>query len=232
MNKKGFTLAELLIVVAIIGVLVAIVIPIFLGQIEKAKEASDAANIRGEYAKLMADVVSGEDTNKEYKVSLVQQYDGWQNTFDFPCAEIGTPKKGGSASLEFKDDTAYINYGDGGSVTPGNSFADKASAFVVSNNKQTTVVGTLYKYKDEYYIATKNGNLDPNEEPADNSKGLYKVNINTVFNVSDINSESELKALKNVKKGDVLYDTTSKKYYVYYGTNQTLKPNNDLQIIN
>ena len=45
-NKKGFTLAELLIVVAIIAVLVAIAIPVFTSQLEKAREATDAANIR------------------------------------------------------------------------------------------------------------------------------------------------------------------------------------------
>ena len=49
-NKKGFTLAELLIVVAIIGVLVAISIPIFTSQLEKAREATDLANIRSAYA--------------------------------------------------------------------------------------------------------------------------------------------------------------------------------------
>lgn len=45
-NKKGFTLAELLIVVAIIGVLVAVSIPIFTAQLEKARESTDLANIR------------------------------------------------------------------------------------------------------------------------------------------------------------------------------------------
>ena len=45
-NRKGFTLAELLIVVAIIGVLVAISIPIFTAQLEKAREATDLANMR------------------------------------------------------------------------------------------------------------------------------------------------------------------------------------------
>ena len=50
LNKKGFTLAELLIVVAIIAVLVAISIPIFSSQLEKAREATDVANIRAAYA--------------------------------------------------------------------------------------------------------------------------------------------------------------------------------------
>lgn len=40
-NKKGFTLAELLIVVAIIAVLVAIAIAVFSGQMEKARRAVD-----------------------------------------------------------------------------------------------------------------------------------------------------------------------------------------------
>lgn len=44
--NKGFTLAELLIVVAIIGVLVAISIPIFTSQLKKARVAVNQANAR------------------------------------------------------------------------------------------------------------------------------------------------------------------------------------------
>ena len=50
LGKKGFTLAELLIVVAIIAVLVAIAIPTFSGAMEKAEKATDDANIRAAYA--------------------------------------------------------------------------------------------------------------------------------------------------------------------------------------
>lgn len=45
-NKKGFTLAELLIVVAIIAVLVAIAVPVFSSQLESSREAVDRANAR------------------------------------------------------------------------------------------------------------------------------------------------------------------------------------------
>ena len=51
-RKKGFTLAELLIVVAIIGVLIAVSVPIFTAQRSKAVDAVNKANIRA--AKAMA----------------------------------------------------------------------------------------------------------------------------------------------------------------------------------
>ena len=45
-NKKGFTLAELLVVVAIVGILVAISIPVFTAQLGKARRATNQANLR------------------------------------------------------------------------------------------------------------------------------------------------------------------------------------------
>lgn len=63
--KKGFTLAELLIVVAIIAVLVAIGIPIFTSQLEKSREAVDLSDVRSAYAEVMMAALTG-DTSATY----------------------------------------------------------------------------------------------------------------------------------------------------------------------
>lgn len=63
-NKKGFTIMEMLIVVAIIAVLVAIAIPTFNGALTKSKEAADVANIRAAYAEEMVAVLTDESTAK------------------------------------------------------------------------------------------------------------------------------------------------------------------------
>ena len=57
-NSKGFTLMEMLIVVAIIAVLVAIAIPTFTTSLNKAKVAADTANIRAGYASVMAQILT------------------------------------------------------------------------------------------------------------------------------------------------------------------------------
>ena len=75
-NKKGFTLAELLIVVAIIGVLVAISIPIFTSQLEKAREATDIANIRSAYAEAATEAITTKETTVTVATKAKMQSDG------------------------------------------------------------------------------------------------------------------------------------------------------------
>ena len=129
-NKKGFTLAELLIVVAIIAVLVAISIPIFTTQLEKSKEAVDLANIRTAYAEVMTAAVS-EDKSTETKIwdsstnaytktiDLTQSKDGW--TTDVSNVKIGeisikdsAPKASGQCTVSY---TPGATAADAGTVT-------------------------------------------------------------------------------------------------------------------
>ena len=53
-KEEGFTLAELLIVVAIIAVLVAVSIPIFTSQLKKSRLATNQANARAAKAAIVA----------------------------------------------------------------------------------------------------------------------------------------------------------------------------------
>lgn len=64
-NKKGFTLIEMLVVIAIIAILVAIVMPVTGNTTAKAKASTDAANLRAVYAELNIHVLNGEKTVPE-----------------------------------------------------------------------------------------------------------------------------------------------------------------------
>ena len=88
-NQKGFTLAELLIVVAIIAVLVAIAIPIFTAQLEKSREATDKANIRSAYAEASAALLDDETSTYSKNVTAKQKQANWQSNGDAAATEIG-----------------------------------------------------------------------------------------------------------------------------------------------
>lgn len=57
-NRKGFTLMEMLIVVAIIAILVIIAIPTFNSALAKARAATDVANIRSGYAAALVEAMT------------------------------------------------------------------------------------------------------------------------------------------------------------------------------
>lgn len=60
-NKKGFTLAELLIVVAIIAVLTAIAVPLFVTSLNKAKANVKDANIRAVRIAAVAHILAADE---------------------------------------------------------------------------------------------------------------------------------------------------------------------------
>ena len=60
-NKKGFTLAELLVVVAIIAVLIAVAIPTFGAATDRAEYGVELANARSAYAEAKVDYITSTD---------------------------------------------------------------------------------------------------------------------------------------------------------------------------
>ena len=82
-NSKGFTLMEMLIVVAIIAILVAIMIPVMTTQLERARETADLANIRSAYAEASVDALTNADAATS-TVKFTQTTADWQYVKDIP----------------------------------------------------------------------------------------------------------------------------------------------------
>ena len=101
LNKKGFTLAELLVVVAIIGVLVAISIPIFTSQLEKAREATDMANIRAAYAEVVADGLTDSNKTHTASVTMKQAKSGWETSDNIAGVSLVSISTSGNVSIQY-----------------------------------------------------------------------------------------------------------------------------------
>ena len=56
-NKKGFTIVELVIVIAVIAILAAVLIPTFTGVVEKAEENKAMQNARNAWTEYVAENV-------------------------------------------------------------------------------------------------------------------------------------------------------------------------------
>lgn len=106
-NTKGFTLAEVLIVVAIIAVLVAISIPIFTTQLHKSRVAADWANVRAYFGEIQADYMTTGEKNPKvpaYNWSTDERFDLKTITFlNGQKVELKT----GNYMIHFDKDTGY-----------------------------------------------------------------------------------------------------------------------------
>ena len=117
--RKGFTLMEMLIVVAIIATLVAIAIPVMNSILEKARETTDLANVRSAYAEVTIAALEDDKNSSYYNsttksyvkiVNLSQKIDDWQTEGVLQIGDvyssdsthwIGTPKKDGTCEVRF-----------------------------------------------------------------------------------------------------------------------------------
>ena len=130
-SREGFTLAELLIVVAIIAVLVAVAIPVFGSQLEKSREAADLANVRAAYAKVLTEANMG-IYNEPVTVNLKQKQSDWQSAdvitiggISHSVTEgdtenwIGKPGANGTCVISFDQEkgTKFVWSGDGTSAS-------------------------------------------------------------------------------------------------------------------
>ena len=103
-NKKGFTIVELVIVIAVIAILAGVLIPTFSGIVEKANESKALQEVKNAYTVYVADELTDNDsTDPETKIWVVY------NTFKIKItdgkAEIATENTMPQGYVEYEVDT-------------------------------------------------------------------------------------------------------------------------------
>jgi len=134
-SKKGFTLAELLIVVAIIAVLVAVSIPIFVVQLEKSRESTDLANLRAAKAAAVSTVLAGQSNSDIYKnlvAGTAVYYDAWNGVLTTAKPSQGYGK-GTTTVGDSANDNDALNY----KSAPSEDYTDKVITITYTANTNT-----------------------------------------------------------------------------------------------
>lgn len=65
-KKNGFTLIELIVVIAIIGVLAAILVPTMIGYVKKSKRAADVSSAKDIHTQVMDLILTEDDLNDSF----------------------------------------------------------------------------------------------------------------------------------------------------------------------
>ncbi len=137
-NKKGFTLIEMLVVIAIIAILVAIIIPTVTTATAKANAATDAANLRSAKAAITIKVLDGtwdsfkgaNDAATAAKLGIPAT----SKTDNGGFAVVVTPNGGATGATASTGGDVKVYYGDH-AIKYYASLAEGASTADTSNDK-------------------------------------------------------------------------------------------------
>ena len=148
-NKNGFTLMEMLIVIAIIAVLIAVAIPVFASQLEKTREATDLANVRSAYAQVSTEALLG-DSEATVTVDLKQKQADWQSVDPVNIGGIVHSKSQGDTEnwkgVAEPNGTCVVSYKeDYGIILNWSGKADPSTPKYPFNTNETDFFPLLYK---------------------------------------------------------------------------------------
>ena len=160
-NKNGFTLMEMLIVIAIIAVLIAVAIPVFASQLEKAREATDLANVLSAYAQVSTEALLG-DSETTVTVNLKQKQADWQSVDPVNLGGIVHSKSQGDTEnwkgVAEPNGTCVVSYKeDYGIILTWSGKADPSTPKYPFNTNITDFFPLLYE--TEFW---KNGSIKTN----------------------------------------------------------------------
>ena len=160
-TSSGFTLMDMLIVIAIVIVLIAIAIPVFLSQPEKSREAADLANVRSAYAQVSAEALLG-NPETTVTVGLKQKRADWQSVDPVNIGGIVHYKNQGDTDqwkgVAAPNGTCVVSYNeDYGIILTWSGKAEPAAPKYPFNTRVTDFFPLLYN--TDFW---KNGSMENN----------------------------------------------------------------------
>jgi prepilin-type N-terminal cleavage/methylation domain-containing protein len=151
-QNKGFTLAELLIVVAIIAVLVAISIPIFTAQLKKARLAANKANARAALSAAIAEFIDAPEEDKKTTINdtskhMYFRYD--TKTGQCTYEHVGTESPGRNDIYKSFANIGHEDGGNGKGISDVSKWDEKTTVQVkYANDTGTILTDRTYRYWD------------------------------------------------------------------------------------
>ena len=237
--KKGFTLAELLIVVAIIAVLVAIAIPVFTKQLERSRESVDFANMRSAYTEVMVAAISDDagsplkkaDGTFQAEITIKQKQEDWQ-TGGIENMRIGgvpyadwdskMPAIDGTATVTFYPDSdkVIIDWSGSGSGS-GSGIPSLHGAGRDITDEQFCRPGVVLQDQTGTYVLALSGTYGMWSKYTQGTSVAelavqYPDSVKLV-NASDIKDSSSIGTLQ---AGDLYYHSVDGTYYYVNSVNQ------------
>ena len=162
-SVQGFTLVELIIIVAILGVLLVILAPAYTKYIERSRESTDLANAKSAYNELMINIAEKEEIPDSITFKLKQKHTGWQSPLPISVGGaafngtntdnwVGTPGSNGTCVVSYDKNKGVIFTWSGGTD-------DAAARPTYKGDFGTTLKKTL---KDGYNLLS-NANMNNNK---------------------------------------------------------------------
>lgn len=213
-SDGGFTLLELLIVVAIIGVLVAVAVPLLTNNLERSRESTDLANVRSAAARVVsaAMVGGGEDVKSEaagsyyVDVALEQSVADWQSELPSSLAGvssdnttqwIGAPRAGGTCRVKCLDEVLYL-YWNGATLAAIDGVEQQMGQFWTQNDDHTLLYLGDSEKNSVSPVALKAGDSFIVPEScliADASNGGHKQGIVAFYLAQNTASQNQYKPI-------------------------------------
>lgn len=128
LDLKGFTLVELVVVIAVIAILIGILAPAYTKYVERSRESTDLANARSAYSEIMMKLAEKDEIPDPITIPLKQKMSDWQTplpisiggvTFDGEDTDnwVGTPVSNGTCVVSYDKDKGTVFTWSGGSGT-------------------------------------------------------------------------------------------------------------------